>query len=197
MQSRQTQAQPATVERTSVPKQAGDIRAPWACVEPSVWTTPMLTALEQGVKGGKWFSLMDRVYASRNLEAAFTKVRRNRGGAGADHQTALRNVLEPIFEHTFAEHSYGFRPGRCCKDALRRGVRLLDGGHHYVVDADLKSYFDTIAHERLLERAQERVSDGSVLDASGTETQRDRGTPQGGEMTPQTILQIRRHWCIL
>ena len=67
-------------------------------------------------------------------------------------QTALRQVLEPIFERDFAEHSYGFRPRRGCKDALRRVESCCDAGYRWVVDADLKSYFDTIPHEPLLER---------------------------------------------
>lgn len=57
-------------------------------------------------------------------------------------QTALRNVLEPIFEREFAAHSYGFRPGLGCKDALRRVTKLLGAGYTHVVDVDLKSYFD-------------------------------------------------------
>jgi RNA-directed DNA polymerase len=56
-------------------------------------------------------------------------------------EMALRNVLEPIFEHTFAEESYGFRPGRGAKDALRRVDGLLKAGKTWVVDADLKGYF--------------------------------------------------------
>src|SRR5207253_8625067 len=78
-------------------------------------------------------------------------------------QTALRNVLEPIFERDFAEHSYGFRPGRGCKDALRRVEALLQAGYTHVVDADLKSYFDTIPHDRLLERVGAKVSDSRLL----------------------------------
>jgi RNA-directed DNA polymerase len=212
----------------------------------------MLTALDKGVKGGQWFSLMDKVYARRNLEAAFNRVRQNRGSAGVDHvsvkayakrceanlaqlheqlkegryvpqsvkrtwipkpgssekrplgiptvrdrvaQTALRNVLAPIFEHTFAEHSYGFRPGRCCKDALRRVEQLLRDGHHYVVDADLKSYFDTIPHDRLMERMRECVSDGRVLDLVRAYLKQgvmedlalwtpEEGTPQGAVISP-------------
>ena len=66
-------------------------------------------------------------------------------------QTALRYVLEPIFEIGFAIHSYGFRPGRGCKDALRRVNDLLTKRYWYVVDADLKSYFDTIPHEPLMQ----------------------------------------------
>jgi RNA-directed DNA polymerase len=70
-------------------------------------------------------------------------------------QAALLQVLEPIFERDFAEHSYGFRPGRSCKDALRRVDALLQQGYTWVVDADLKSYFDTIPHDRLLARVVE------------------------------------------
>ncbi len=212
----------------------------------------MLTALERGVKGGVWFSLIDKVYAPANLRAAFARVKANRGGAGVDHvtveqfeahldaeldrlheslrdgsyrpqairrawipkpgsreqrplgiptvrdrvvQAALRNVLEPIFEREFAEHSYGFRPNRGAKDALRRVDGLLRAGHTWVVDADLKSYFDTIPRDRLLERVRTRVSDGralalveaflcqGVLDGleSWTPT---AGTPQGAVISP-------------
>ena len=212
----------------------------------------MLTALEQGVKGGKWFSLIDKVYAPDNLAAAFTRVAANGGAAGVDHQTvaqyesqlsvnqeklatelkdgsycpqavrrvwinkpgtkerrplgiptvrdrvaetALRNVMEPIFERDFAEQSYGFRPQRGAKQALRRVDALLRAGYTWVVDADLKSYFDSIPHEPLLARVQEKVSDGRVIKllqayleqgvmeglASWTPT---AGTPQGAVISP-------------
>src|SRR5205823_7109897 len=78
-------------------------------------------------------------------------------------QTALRMVLEPIFEKDFAAHSYGFRPGRGCKDALRRVDELLTAGFVHVVDADLKSYFDTIPHDRLLAAVRRKITDGRVL----------------------------------
>ncbi|MEM9553449.1 MAG: group II intron reverse transcriptase/maturase [Acidobacteriota bacterium] len=78
-------------------------------------------------------------------------------------QGALRSVLEPIFEHGFAAHSYGFRPGRGCRDALRRVQELLDQGHCWVVDADIRSFFDRIDHERLLDEVSKKVSDGRVL----------------------------------
>ena len=78
-------------------------------------------------------------------------------------QGALRNALEPIFEREFAEHSYGFRPGRGAKDALRRVDGLLKDGYRHVVDADLKSYFDTIPHERLMDLVRRRIADGKVL----------------------------------
>lgn len=111
-------------------------------------------------------------------------------------QGALRHVLEPIFETDMAEHSYGFRPGRGAKDALRRVDTLLKAGHVWVVDADLKSYFDTIPHERLLALVKERVGDGRVLalvesflragvleEAEGWQPT-ERGTPQGGVISP-------------
>lgn len=78
-------------------------------------------------------------------------------------QGAIRHVIEPIFEREFAPHSYGFRPGKGCKDALRRVDELLRQGYRYVVDADLKSYFDTIPQTKLLEKVRERVADGPVL----------------------------------
>src|SRR6266516_178277 len=171
-------------------KQVGEVQARWAWTEPAVWTERMLTALEVGVKGGIWFSLIDKVYKPRNLRAAFAQVKANQGAAGVDHQTiemfeadletnlnkvsqqladgsyrpqavrrqwvakpgskekrplgiptvrsrvvetALRNVLEPIFERDFAEHSYGFRPRRGCKDALRRVDHELAGSGYEMV----------------------------------------------------------------
>ena len=71
------------------------------------------------------------------------------------------NVIEPIFERDFAEHSYGFRPGRGCKDALRRVDQLLQAGYVHVVDADLKSYFDSIPHAQLMARLEEKIADTS------------------------------------
>jgi len=212
----------------------------------------MLTALEQGVKGGKWFSLMDKVYALPNLRKAFARVKANDGAAGVDQvtvkefeqhletnleelarslkegryrpqairrqwidkpgskekrplgiptvrdrvvQAALRAVLEPIFERDFAAQSYGFRPNRGCKDALRRVDTLVKAGYHWVVDADLKSYFDTIPHAALRSRMEEKVSDGKVLELlQAFLTQKvmetaegwtpEAGTPQGAVISP-------------
>jgi len=89
-----TDATPATVPAGA--KQAGDTEARrerWTWVEPSVWTDPMLAALENGVRGGKWFSLIDKVYRQENLHSAFKKVKRNGGAGGVDHVTVDR------FEH--------------------------------------------------------------------------------------------------
>ena len=81
------EAKPAPVSRQVGTKQAGEVRARWAWTEPSVWTERMLTTLERGVKGGYWFSLIDKVYSRRNLCAAFAQVKANRGAAGVDQVT--------------------------------------------------------------------------------------------------------------
>ena len=78
-------------------------------------------------------------------------------------QGSLLQVVEPIFERDFAPQSYGFRPGKGCQDALRRVEELLKGGSCWVVDADLKSYFDTIPQERLMQCIGEKIADGRVL----------------------------------
>jgi RNA-directed DNA polymerase len=111
-------------------------------------------------------------------------------------QTALRNVIEPIFERIFAEHSYGFRPGRGAKDALRRVDQLLKAGKVWVVDADLKAYFDTIPQAPLMGRVEEQIADRRVLEliekllqqgvmesAKGWQPT-ERGTPQGAVISP-------------
>ena len=224
----------------------------WIWAEPVVWTTRMLTALEQGVKGDRWFSLIDKVYPVLALEAAFRKVEANQGAPGVDHvtiemfaanldvnlrrlaedlrdgsyrpqlirrtwipkpgsrekrplgiptvrdrvvQAALRAVLEPIFERDFAEHSYGFRPERGTKDALRRVDELLDAGYTFVVDADLKKLFDTIPHAPLMALVERKVADSrvlslveaflkqGVLSEQGIE-EPETGTPQGAVLSP-------------
>lgn len=110
-------------------------------------------------------------------------------------QTAVLMALEPIFERDFAKHSYGFRPGRGCKDALRQVDKLLKAGYTYIVDADLKSYFDTIPHDRLMALVGQKVSDGRVLSLIESflkqgvldglrEWTPEEGSPQGGSISP-------------
>lgn len=205
----------------------------------------MLAALENGVKGGKWFSLIDKMLRSGTLKAAWLKVARNKGAAGVDGQsverfgwqadkylqeleealkenryqpqpvkrveipkglgqtrplgipavkdrivqTALKMVIEPIFEQDFLDSSYGFRPGRGCKDALREVDTLLKAGYTHVVDADLARYFESIPHDRLMRLVEDRISDGRILDLIRCYLEQDivlgmeRWTPTGG--TPQ------------
>src|SRR5690606_16620681 len=78
-------------------------------------------------------------------------------------QAAARRIMEPIFEAKFMACSYGFRPGRSAHMALQKIRKDLDEGYRYVIDADLKSYFDTIPHEKLIGMVKETVTDGSVL----------------------------------
>jgi len=110
-------------------------------------------------------------------------------------QTALVHVIEPILDHTFHERSYGFRRGRSCHDALRKVEELLDTGHVYVVDADLKSYFDTIPKDRLLQIVQTKISDSRVLELLQEYLDQDvmeelqtwtpeAGVPQGAVLSP-------------
>jgi RNA-directed DNA polymerase len=244
-----TEATSATVP---LAQQAEETRSRWRWVEPCAWSVRMLTALEQGVKGAKWFRLFDKVFAERNLWAAFQQVAQNEGAPGVDHvtvkdfqqrlpdsiwelsdalkagtftpqairrvhipkpgtnetrplgiptvrdrvvQAAIVNVIEPIFERDFAEHSYGFRPGRGCKDALRRVDQLLKQGYVHVVDADLKGYFDSIPHDRLMARLETKIADGPVLRLiesflkadildEASQWTPEAGAPQGAVLSP-------------
>lgn len=211
----------------------------------------MLAALGNGVQGGKWFSLIDKVYRAQTLQSAWQRVQANAGAAGVDKQsverfaahaqtyleelgqalktgsyrpqavrrveiakgggksrplgiptvkdrvvqTALKRVIEPIFEHEFRDHSYGFRPGRGAKDALREVDRWLKAGYTHVVDADLASYFDTIAWDGLVAQVAQRISDGAVLSLIEAYLQQEivqdmkrwtptMGTPQGAVLSP-------------
>jgi RNA-directed DNA polymerase len=243
------------MELPEVPKakQGREVAPQWQWTEASVWTERMLATLERGIKGGKWFSLIDKVWKMENLESAVKKVAKGKSEAKADGrrcrryaqtshrrrpilqeklkkgeyqpepvqrvwipklgskelrplgvpkvedrvvQMALRNVIEPIFENEFAEHSYGFRPNRGAKDALRRVRQLLQRGNCWVVDADIKGYFDNIPQDQLLQKLSEHIADGAVLELiqrfleqgvmeSGKGWQpTETGTPQGAVISP-------------
>jgi len=234
-------------------KQGREVAQKWEWTEASVWTERMLATLERGIKGGKWFSLIDKVWKMENLQSALKRVVQNKGAAGVDGkkaeqylresphrlvqeqemlktggytpqpvkrvwipklgskelrplgvpavedrvvQTAVRNGIEPVFENIFAEHSYGFRPQRGAKDALRRVDQLLDTGRFWVVDADLKGYFDSIPQDKLMEAVAEHIADGPLLELiqgflkqgvmeSGKGWQpTETGTPQGAVISP-------------
>lgn len=234
-------------------KQGRVVPPQWEWTEASVWTERMLATLERGITGGKWFSLMDKVWKMENLERAVEKVAEGKSPKKPDGrrcrqyaeqsaqrlpalqrsirngeyqpkpaarvwipklgsqelrplgiapvenrvvEMAIRNVIEPIFEHQFAEQSYGFRPGRGAKQALRRVQALLDQGKHWVVDADLKAYFDTIPQDKLEAALAEHIADGAVLELihrflkqgvmeSGKGwSPTEQGTPQGAVLSP-------------
>lgn len=110
-------------------------------------------------------------------------------------QTALRNVIEPIFEQEFDPSSYGFRPQRGCQDALGEIERLLAGGYVHVVDVDLRKYFDSIPKPGLMNEVARRIADGRVLDLIEAYLHQgvleemklwmpERGTPQGAVISP-------------
>jgi RNA-directed DNA polymerase len=241
---------PAVPERD---KQGGEDLWQRHKAERGVWSEKMLVALDTGVKGNKWFSLIDKVGRLDVLELAWEKVRSNAGACGVDGitveafakdspnrllavseqikrgtyqpqpvkrvwipkpgsaekrplgiptvrdrvtQNALRMVMEPIFEREFAEHSYGFRPGRSCRDALRRVDELLKSGHCQVVDIDIRGYFDAIPHGPLMAEVEKHLADGRVLGMieaflkaqvmgeMNRWEEAEHGTPQGGVISP-------------
>lgn len=235
------------------PRQWAEQRARMSPEANGVWTDRMLEALVKGVKGGRWYSLMDKVVDPQHLWRGAWQVIRNDGAAGIDHrsceqlekeltaevellsrrlkagtyqpsavkrvwidkpgspekrplgiptvrdrvvQATLLSVIEPIFEMGFAEHSYGFRTGRGAKQAIARVEELLREGRNWVVDADIKGYFDNIPQDRLMEELRKKVSDGKVLSLVEAflkqgvmETGKDwqptgKGTPQGAVLSP-------------
>lgn len=219
----------------------------------AVWTERMLDTLERGIKGGQWYSLIDKVWNETHLLLAAWAVIGKDGAAGVDGQscgrleehlsqtvgelsrllrtdryeprpvkrvwidklgskekrplgiptvrdrvvqTALAYVLEPIFERDFAEHSYGFRPGRRAQQAIARVETLLAQGKVWVVDADLKGYFDSIPQDKLLQAVGKKIADGRVLrllekylkqgvmDSAKDWQPTEQGTPQGAVISP-------------
>jgi len=217
----------------------------------SIWTQSMLIALDNGVKGGKWFSLIDKVYSLKTLSIAWQQVKSNKGSSGIDNQsiekfeykeatyleelhqslkeqrytpepvkrvyipkarggkrplgiptikdrivqTAIKMVIEPIYEKEFLDCSYGFRPNRGCKDALRVVDTLLKEGYTWVVDADIQSYFDTINHDILTRHLETKISDKPLLDLIHKYLKQNiidgvkgwsptMGTPQGAVLSP-------------
>lgn len=240
---------PATV--AAKPRQAGNQRLSKA--SQGIWTRSMLETLERGIKGGRWYSLIDKVYEPEHLKLGALEVIRNKGAAGVDHRTVeqlrkemdrevaivarqlregsfeaspvkrvwieklgstelrplgiptvrdrmvqatIRGVIEPIFEREFAEHAYGFRIGRSAQMAIQRVEELMEQGYSWVVDADLKGYFDSIPQDRLMEAVRSRIADGrllglieaylrqGVMESGKGWTPTEKGTPQGAVLSP-------------
>ncbi|MDL1976437.1 MAG: hypothetical protein LWX55_17050 [Deltaproteobacteria bacterium] len=115
-------------------------------------------------------------------------------------QAGLARILTAIYEQDFIEDSYGFRPGRSCHDALRALSDEVEGQRiHYIVDADIKGFFDNVDHEWLMKFLEHRIADKRVLryvkrflmaGIMEDETVRasDKGTPQGGTGGPEAIV---------
>jgi len=125
-------------------------------------------------------------------------------------QMAAKIVIEPLFEANFLPCSFGFRPKKTARKALSAIVQSINAGYNFVVDVDLKSYFDTISHELLLELVERRVGDIQVLRLirawlkagvmeKGKVTHPDRGSPQGGVISPLLsnifLHEVDRQWC--
>lgn len=254
MEASKTESTTSMSESVTVPEKAKhseDTPNQWVWVDRAIWTERMLAALGNGVKGSKWFSLIDKVFSPSTLQAAWQQVKANKGAAGIDRQsieafaanelvylrelarnleqgtykpqavrrvdipkaggktrplgiptvkdrivqTAVKRVIEPIFENEFLDTSYGFRPGKGCKDALREVNEHLKAGYTHVVDADLKGYFDNIQHNLLMTRIKEHISDGRLLGLLQSWLEQDivkglehwtptAGTPQGAVISP-------------
>lgn len=262
-----SQITPAIV--APLPKQAGEThqrKVSLSLGSSAVWTERMLDTLERGIKGGQWYSLMDKVWDKKHLLLAAGSVIRKDGAPGVDGQscalleahvaesiaelarllkaeryeprpvkrvwidklgsnekrplgiptvrdrvvqTALAYVLEPIFERDFAEHSYGFRPGRNAQAAIARVETLLAQGQRWVVDADLKGYFDSIPQDQLLKAVEKKIADGRVLrlvekylkqgvmESAKDWQPTEQGTPQGAVISPllaNIYLDPLDHW---
>ena len=110
-------------------------------------------------------------------------------------QQAILQVLQPIFDVTFSEHSHGFRPGRRAHDAVREAQRYVQGGKRWVVDVDVEKFFDRVNHDVLMGRLARRIGDRQLLRlirrylvagvmANGVVVERHEGTPQGGPLSP-------------
>lgn len=252
MKSTSKEALPERVPFSATPSGETPGIAQWA--QRAVWTDRMLsTLLEDKVRGGKWHTLIDKVYGELNLYLSARKVTGKQTSAGVDGQTseafeehliaetrllgeqlkgqtyrpaavrrvhipkpgkrdetrplgiptvrdrvvqrAVLNVIEPILDHQFHDRSFGFRHGRSAHDALRIVEQKIQEGYVYVVDADLKGYFDSIPKDRLMKLIREHISDSRMLnlikmflDQSIMEELHewtpDAGVPQGAVLSP-------------
>ena len=110
-------------------------------------------------------------------------------------QQAVLQVMTPVFDPTFSESSYGYRPGRCAQDAVAAGRRHVEAGYRWVADLDLEKFFDRVNHDVLMSRVARRVKDKRLLKliraflnvgimVEGVVQPRDEGTPQGGPLSP-------------
>lgn len=110
-------------------------------------------------------------------------------------QQALLQVLQPMFDPSFSQHSHGFRPGRRAHDAVREAQRFVQEGRRWVVDVDLEKFFDRVNHDVLMGKLAKRIADKTMLGlirrylnagimVGGVVVERHEGTPQGGPLSP-------------
>ena len=110
-------------------------------------------------------------------------------------QQSIVQVLSPIFEEQFSTTSYGFRPGRCCENAVVKALEYLNDGYEWIVDIDLERFFDTVDQDRLINIIMRTIKDGDVVSLirkylsagvmdKGVTKATEKGTPQGGNLSP-------------
>jgi RNA-directed DNA polymerase len=155
---------------------------------------------------GNWERIRAELLAGRYQPSAVRRQEIPKSGGGVRQlgiptvldrfiQQAILQVLQPIFDPTFSEHSYGFRPGRRAHDAVCQAQRYVQSGRRWVVDVDLEKFFDRVNHDVLMARLAKRVEDKRLLRvirryleagvmADGVVAERYEGTPQGGPLSP-------------
>ena len=155
---------------------------------------------------GQWPRLREELLAGRYHPHPVRRVSIPKDGGGVRElgiptvvdrfiQQALLQVLQPTFDKTFSQHSYGFRPGRSAHGAVRAAQRLVQEGRRIVVDVDLERFFDRVNHDVLMDRLSKRIEDKRILRIirryleagvmmNGVVVERYEGTPQGGPLSP-------------
>jgi group II intron reverse transcriptase/maturase len=148
-------------------------------------------------------SLLDGTYRAGDIRRVWIpKASGGQRGLGVPNvvdrivQQAVHQVLSPHYDQTFHDGSHGFRPGRSCHTAIKQAKGHLEAGYDWVVDIDLAKFFDEVSHDRLMSRLEQRIADRRVLSLirqmlrarvvlpDGVVVASERGTPQGGPLSP-------------
>ena len=119
-------------------------------------------------------------------------------------QEVLRRLINPIFDYRFHDNSFGFRSGRNCHQAVERTLQLVEQGYRYIVDVDIKGFFDNIPHKLIMESIAAKIADGNILNTierllnsgvleEGVIKPTTKGTPQGGVISPLLANAVLDH----